>query len=197
MLRFLLAVFLATSALSGCSTLRTVDNEVQSFSNLSAVPAQATFRFERLPSQQATPQRVTELEAMAEQALTKAGLRRDDAGAQYAVQVGARVAREDRVDWPDAWWYGGFPNHRFSRLGPWSPAWSSTWLHTTPWFQREVSLILRDLHTGQVVYESHAAQEGSWSDSRRILPAMFAAALSGFPAAPAGVRKVSIELPPP
>jgi OmcA/MtrC family decaheme c-type cytochrome len=43
-------------------------------------------------------------------------------------------------------------------------------------------LILRDLQTGQVVYESHAAQEGSWSDSRRIFPAMFAAALSGFPA---------------
>jgi hypothetical protein len=193
MLRFLLTILLAVTALSGCSTLRSVDNEVQSFSTLSAVPAQATFHFERLPSQQAAPQRVAELEAMAEQALLKAGLRRDDAGAQYAVQVGARVAREDRVDWPDAWWYGGFPSYRYSHLRPWS----STWLHTTPWFQREVSLLLRDLHSGQVVYESHAAQEGSWSDSRTILPAMFAAALSGFPAAPTGVRKINIELSPP
>ncbi len=197
MLRFLLAILLAVTALSGCSTLRTVDNEVQSFSSLSALPAQAAFRFERLPSQQAAPQRVAELEAMAEQALVKAGLRRDDGGAQYGVQIGVRMEREDRVDWPDAWWYGGFPGQRFSRLGPWSSTWSSTWMHTTPWFQREVSLILRDLRTGQVVYETHAAQEGSWSDSRRILPAMFAAALSGFPAAPTGVRKVNIELSPP
>ena len=44
MLRFLLAILLAVTALSGCSTLRTVDNEVQSFSSLSALPAQAAFR---------------------------------------------------------------------------------------------------------------------------------------------------------
>jgi hypothetical protein len=193
MLRFLLAILLAVTALSGCSTLRTVDNEVQSFSSLSALPAQAAFRFERLPSQQAAPQRVAELEAMAEQALVKAGLRRDDGGAQYAVQIGARIEREDRVDWADAWWYGGFPRQRFSRLGPWS----STWVNTTPWYQREVSLVMRDLRSGQVVFETHAAQEGSWSDSRTILPAMFSAALSGFPAAPTGVRKVNIELSPP
>jgi hypothetical protein len=70
-------------------------------------------------------------------------------------------------------------------------------LHTTPWFQREVSLLMRDLRSAQVVYETHAAQEGSWSDNRRILPAMFDAALSDFPAAPAGVRKITIELSPP
>jgi hypothetical protein len=193
MLRFLLAAFLATTALTGCSTLRAVDADVQSFSSLSALPPQAAFRFERLPSQQATPQRVAELEAMAERVLVKAGLRRDDAGALYAVQIGARVGREDRVDWPDAWWYGGFPGQRYSRLGPWS----STWLHTTPWFQREVSLLMRDLRSAQVVYETHASQEGSWSDNRRILPALFDAALSDFPAAPAGVRKITIELSPP
>jgi predicted small secreted protein len=193
MLRFLLAILLAATMLSGCSTLRAVDTDVQSFSSLSALPPQAAFRFERLPSQQATPQRVAELESMAEQALVKAGLRRDDAGAHYAVQIGARVEREDRVDWPDAWWYGGFPNYRFSRLGPWS----STWLHTTPWFQREITLLMRDLRTGEVVYETHAAQEGSWSDNQRILPAMFAAALNDFPAAPTGVRKINIELSPP
>ena len=193
MLRSLLALLASALLLSGCAALRSVQSDVQSYSTLSALPAQASFRFDRTPSQQMASARQLELEAMTARALAQVGLRRDDAQAQYSVQFGVRLEREDRAEWPDAWWHGGLPGQRFMHWNPWS----SPWMHTTPWYQREVSLLLRDLATGQVVYETHAAQEGPSSDNASILPAMLAAALSGFPAAPAGVRRVSTEVTAP
>ena len=57
------------------------------------------------------------------------------------------------------------------------------WLHSTPWYQREVSLALRDNVTGQVVYRKpNAQEEGTWSDTPNLLPALFRAALTDFPA---------------
>ena len=44
---------LTVTLLAGCSTTRVVEGQVQSFSTLAAVPAPATYRIERLPSQQA------------------------------------------------------------------------------------------------------------------------------------------------
>ncbi|MFT4267698.1 MAG: hypothetical protein QM586_10860, partial [Xenophilus sp.] len=62
-------------ALGGCATSWTVDSQVRSFSALPAsVPAGATYRFERLPSQQADPEAQARLEALAEPALAAAGL---------------------------------------------------------------------------------------------------------------------------
>lgn len=193
MKRSLLAFIATVLLLAGCASVRVVDNEVQSFSTLRALPTAAAFRFDRLPSQQTPSPRRDNLDRMVEQALSKVGLRRDDAAAHYTVQVGVRVQREDRADWPDPFWHWGMPGHRFSRFHPWS----SPWLHTTPWYQREISLTLRDLLTGQVVYETHASQEGPWGDTEAILPAMFSAALTDFPTAPAGVRKINVEIPQP
>ena len=80
--------------LSGCATSYVLDNNVQAFSSLPAVPPNPTYRFERLPSQAALPAQ-TQLEAMADPALFNAGLRRDDAAPRYSVQVSARVQRAD------------------------------------------------------------------------------------------------------
>src|SRR4051812_33240223 len=77
--------------LAGCATTYTVDNQVQAFSSLTATPAQPTYRFDRLPSQQEPGQ--AQVEAMADAALHKAGMRRDDAAARYTVQVTGRVQR--------------------------------------------------------------------------------------------------------
>ena len=44
-------------------------------------------------------------------------------------------------------------------------------------------------------YETHAAHDGPWLDPDRALGAMFDAALQGFPAPPAGKRRVDILLP--
>lgn len=111
-LRSIMALGLAGLLLGGCASVRVVESEVQTFSTLGVLPAQATFRFERLPSQLVQNKRQDELERVAEQALLQVGLRRNDANAHYNVQLGVRVEREDRVDWNDAWWYGrGFRGH--------------------------------------------------------------------------------------
>ena len=62
-------------ALTGCASVRLVDSDVQSFSQLSALPAPATYRFERLPSQQAQSGQQDTIEAQAAQALAKVGMR--------------------------------------------------------------------------------------------------------------------------
>ncbi len=64
----------------------------------------------------------------------------------------------------------------------------------SPWYQREVGLILRETASGRVVYETHAFHEGHWIDPARAWPAMLEAALQGFPQPPAGVRRVDITL---
>lgn len=183
----------ATLALAGCATSFQLDNEVRSFSSLAALPAHPTYRFERLPLQQ-TPQQ-NEVEAFADAALFNAGLRRDDAAPRYSVQVAARVQRA-LSPWADPWdgWGGVGVNVGIGiGTGPWGM--SAFGRMEQPWYRREVSVILRGLASQKVVYESHAVSDGPWSDNAAVLPAMFGAALQGFPAAPAGVRKVNIQVP--
>src|SRR4051812_10847298 len=85
-----LAAAAAALLLSGCASTYLLDNQVQSFSQLQAVPAQPTFRYERSLSQQADPYQQG-LEALADPALFRAGFRRDDASPRFSVQVGART----------------------------------------------------------------------------------------------------------
>jgi hypothetical protein len=61
-------------------------------------------------------------------------------------------------------------------------------------YWRQVSLVMRDA-AGKVVFESHASNDGVWSDSDAVLAAMLDAALDGYPTPPAGVRQVRIEIP--
>lgn len=176
--------------LAGCASVRTLDSEVQTFSTLTAVPAQPTYRFERLPSQQAQAERQAEVEGMAERALAQVGMRRDDAQARYTVQLGVRVQREDRLDWNDGWWYG--PDLRRWHVAH-GRRWPTPWLAATPWYVREVSLALRDQTSGDVVYETHAQEEGVWSDTPQLLPALFRAALRDFPAATPGAQPRTVQ----
>lgn len=194
MVKSVVGLGLAGLLLAGCASVQTVESEVQTFSTLGALPAQPSYRFERLPSQQAQAQRQTQVEGMAEKALAQVGLRRDDARAHYTVQLGVRVEREDRLDWSDAWWYGpGMRGWNRGHLG----RWPGPWAHATPWYQREVSLALRDNTTGQVVYETHALQEDTLSDTANLLPILFRAALTDFPAATVGGRPRKVESPLP
>ncbi len=193
LLRLVSIVVLAAAALSGCATSYVLDNSVQSFSSLPALPAQPTYRFERLPSQQAFPFQ-GQVEAMADPALFKAGLRRDDSAPQYSVQVTARVQRA-RSPWGDPWdgwggfggWgrWGGWDRHGFG--GPFPRV-------EQVWFHREVGVVMRELTSNRVVYETHATNDGPWGDSASVIPAMFDAALQGFPKAPAGVRRVNVKV---
>jgi hypothetical protein len=62
-------------------------------------------------------------------------------------------------------------------------------------YRREVSVVMRDLKSGQVVYETRASHAGPWSDSVPIFATLFQAALANFPNPPAGPRRVNIEVP--
>lgn len=177
--------------LSGCATGYLLDNQVQSFSQLQSLPAQPSYRFERTLSQQADPAQQA-LEALADPALYRAGLRRDDANPRYSVQVSARTM-QTLSPYADPWdrfgWGLGFGGRGFGiGFGGGFPRGDS------PWFHREVSIVVRELGTNRVVYETHATNDGPWMDNRSVLPAMFDAALQGFPNPPPGPRRVDIHV---
>jgi len=195
-----LAMLLVLAALlTGCSGLRVVDSDVQAIATLPAgagTLAGARYRFERLPSQAAQAQ-FPRLEALAEAALARAGLVRDDAGARYSVQLGARVESFYADPWgrplADPWWPGGY-GHLMAGSYGWGMGFGYRYPPSTS-YRREVSLLLRELRTGQVVYETHATHDGPWSDTDNVLAAMFDAALKDFPQPPPGVRRVNVEIP--
>lgn len=192
--RFTVAAVLAAGlvVLGGCATSYVVDNNVQAFSSLAGIPAQPTYRFERLPSQQEPGQ--AQVEAMADAALNQAGLRRDDAAPRYTVQVSGRINRilSPWSDPRDAFFGAGFGwgrrGHMGMGLGLGYPA-------DPPWFHREVSVVVRELGTAKVVFESHATHDGPWVDNTAVFPAMFAAAMQGFPQPPVGPRRVDVAVP--
>lgn len=192
--RFFLAAATAVLVLAGCASTYKLDNQVQSFSHLPAMPAQPSYRFERSLSQQADPAQQA-LEALADPALHRAGLRRDDSAPRYSVQVSARTERSVSP-YADPWgpwgwggWGVGLGGRHFGLGigGPW-PRGDSYWFH------REVTVIVRELAGNRVVYETRAVNDGPWLDNNAVLPAMFDAAMQGFPNPPPGPRRVDIQV---
>lgn len=192
--------------LGGCASVLRLENDVSSFTAWpnAATPAQGDlFAFERLPSQkdaQAMQSQQT-LENLARPALEKAGLKpaNDAAKARWTVQVNARGVKLPRAPWEDPFdrWPGwGMPGRDYVVTGKGQVVYMPGLLHIpTPYYQREVSVLIRDAKTGQVVYESKAAHDGPWHDSPALWNALFDAALQGFPRPPAGPRRVVIDLP--
>ena len=202
MFRKLIGMVLAALWLTGCGTLRLVDSDVRSFVAPPGVPVGATYRFERLPSQQVDAAQQTRLEFMAQQALGKVGLRRDDVAASYSVQVlaGLRVDPyspwdRPRSGWGMGWGLGFGVRSGQVMIGGGSPFMRGFGAGDMPYYWRQVSLTIRHLGSGQVVYETHAAHDGRWADSDAILPAMLEAALKDFPNPPPGPRRINLEIP--
>ena len=61
-------------------------------------------------------------------------------------------------------------------------------------FKRELSMLMRELISQQVVFETRAFHDGVWSDTPAVLPAMMDAALRGFPEPPPGTRRINVEI---
>ncbi len=180
----------AAALLSGCASTWQVNADVKTFSSLPAIPAGAAYRYERLPSQQSYGEQQAKLEALVDQSFAKVGLKRDDAAAKYSVQIGARAQRESSP-WEETWGGFGLPGRDFTVTGSGRVVWIAPFAPPDmPWFRREVSVVMRDLSNGQVVYESRAVHDGRWADSGLILPAMFDSALSDFPKGTQGVKRV-------
>jgi len=187
------SMLLVVVALTGCATGFLLDNQVQSFSHLTTLPSPATYRFERTPSQQADPAQ-SALEALADPALHRVGLRRDDAAPRFSVQVSARTVRmlSPYADPWDAW--GGGWGMGFGGGGVGIGFGMPFGRMESPWYRREVGVVMRDLASNQVVYETRATNTGPWLDNRMVIPAMFDAALQGFPNPPPGPRRVDIQV---
>ena len=194
---------LALSWLTGCASMRLIDSDVVSVA--AAPPGMrlqgAKYRFERLPSQVHNPEAGL-AEQQAQAAMTAVGLVRDDAAASLSVMVGFSGTQYLADPWGrplgTGWTpYGsiavgsGFGRNFGSHVG------LGVGMRFPPptQYRREVSVVMRDLKSGQVVYETRASHAGPWSDSVPIFATLFQAALANFPNPPAGPRRVNIEVP--
>jgi hypothetical protein len=192
---------LVLSLLTGCATVRLIDSDVVS---VAAAPAGmslqgAKYRFERLPSQANNPEAGL-AEQQAQAAMTAVGLVRDDVNAQLSVLVGFAGTQYLADPWgrplpPGAWspFYGSISMGR--GIGPNAGLGMGMRFPPPTHYRREVSLIMRDLRSGQVVYETRATHDGPWNDSAQLFATLFQAAMANFPNPPAGLRRVNIEIP--
>ena len=103
------AALAGATLLAGCASINSVDTSVATFGAWPAEVAPGTYAFDRLPSQQANPQRPQSLENAAAQALAEAGFRPAAEGAPPSVmiQIGARTERFEQAPWDDPFWWGG------------------------------------------------------------------------------------------
>lgn len=204
--RLLLAA-LGLLALNGCASVYLVDNQVQSFARWDAARAPAapqSYRFERLPSQSVGEGADAQdrLESLTRAALARVGwsLAEAAAPAPWTVQVSASTLRLPRAPWEDprtgpwvgdGFWGGG---HLF--IGSGGGVWGSGFMRLdTPYYQRQVSLLIRQTGHGPVVFETRAAHDGVWHSTPELWSAMLDAALRDFPAPPSGTRQVNVEVP--
>ena len=181
-----------------------------------AIPqAPQLYRFERLPSQAAdnAARGQTDLETIPRTALAKHGWTPAEPGvsARWSVQVSGGTLKLPRAPWEEPWdgfgygggfgGFGGFgglgmPGRDYMVTGSGQVIWAPVFLRMDlPYYERKVSLLIRHAGNGQVVYETHAAHDGRWNSSPELWGAMLDAALQGFPAPPAQVRQVNIDLP--
>ncbi len=218
MKRALKAIFLIASSLlllAGCSTVRLVDSDVTAFPKWTAAPPGpgTPYRFERLPSQQVPEAQqlpVDAVENIARAELAKVGMDLVPSGARYSVQVMVATTQiVDRSYYGGG--YGGFGGFGggYGGFGGYGPgvflgggnrgaavglSFPLRFAEPT-YYRRELTLLVRELSTQQMVYETRALHDGVWRDSLAVLPAMIEAALRGFPEPPAGTRRINIEIP--
>ncbi|MFC5522864.1 DUF4136 domain-containing protein [Polaromonas jejuensis] len=198
MKRALSAIFLIAFTaffMAGCSGVRLVDSDVTAFPRWSAAPPGpgTAYRFERLPSQQAVGAQQDQVEGLSRSALAKVGMELNPPLARYSVQVLLNTQRVVRLPY-DGWGGPGVflaGGNRGASLGLSFPLGVSE----PDYFKRELSILMRDVATQQVVFETRALHDGVWSDTLAVLPAMLDAALRGFPQPPPGTRRINVEIP--
>ncbi len=182
-----LGLALVPLLLVGCVTSRMIDSDVQSFVGTTPAVTGASYKYERLPSQAANGAQ-DRIEAMADEALSNAGLHRSETAPRYLVQVsaGAEGMRNPYARPPRVGLVLGTNGLWYER---------SLLEMEQPWVRHRVHLLLRDSANGQVAYETTAVFEGPWGDTLNLLPPMLEAALKNYPQP--GSHKVVVELPAP
>ena len=199
MLRVLKVVAMTAFAgifLAGCSSMRIVDSDVSAFAAWTAAPPTpgTPYRFERLPSQLWANAQQDRVEAMAAVSLARVGMVLDPGAARFNVQV--MVSSQIGERFPD----DGFPiNGPGMLIGGGSLGTSIGMTYpirfSEPYYKREVTVLMRELATQKVVFETRALNTGPWNDAFSVLPAMLDSALLGFPQPPAGTRRINVDIP--
>ena len=175
--------------------MRIVDSDVTAFSAWTAAPPApgSRYKFERLPSQTAATQQ-DRIEALATTSLSKVGMALSPADARYSVQVLLSTEIVQRYSEP-GFGFGGAGifaggGSRGSSIGLSFPIGFGD-----PYYKRSLSILMRELTTQKVVFETRALHDGVWGDGFAVLPAMLDSALLGFPQPPAGTRRINVEIP--
>lgn len=189
-------ILIATLLLSACSSMRVVDSDVTAFSAWTAAPpAPGTrYRFERLPSQQSANTQQDRIEALATTSLSKVGMALSPADARYSVQV--LLMTEIVQRYPEPGFGFGGPGvsigggSRGTSIGLSFPIGFGE-----SYYKRTASILMRELASQKVVFETRALHDGPWGDAFAVLPAMLDSALLGFPQPPAGTRRINVEIP--
>ncbi len=189
----LVALGVATGVLTGCATSRNVDSEVRSFAGATPVAVGARYRFERLPSQ--TDKAQEPLEVAAQKVLATKGLTLDAGKAHYSVQL--RLEADPIL--PDSLyrWSGmAFPDRVV--LAPDGSLWRQVRrpLMDPTWYRHVLQVVVRDLGTGSVAFETRAVHESPWSDTLNLIPPLVEAALADFPQGQPTAKSVVVVLPP-
>ena len=183
---------IATVVLAGCATGRTIDSEVRSFGGPTPIAAGATYRFERLPSQDPKAQEPLELAAQKE--LTAKGMLRNDGQARYSVEVRleASMLMSNALQ---RWANSPFPDRIV--IGPDGSLWRQVRrpLLDPTWYRHTLQLVVRDLGNGGVAFDTRAVHESPWSDTPNLIAPLMRAALSDFPQAQPTPKTVLVELP--
>ena len=65
----------------------------------------------------------------------------------------------------------------------------------SPYFHRDLTLLVRDLGSSQIVFETRVTNDGVQNETPAVLSAMLDAALQGFPQPPPGPRRINIQIP--
>ena len=188
-------IFIATIFLTACSGMRIVDSDVTAFAAWTAAPPGpgTRYKFERLPSQTAATQQ-DRIEAIATTSLSKVGMALSPPDARYSVQVLLSTEIVQRYSEP-GFGFGGAGvfaggGSRGTSIGLSFPIGFGE-----PYYKRSLSILMRELTTQKVVFETRALHDGVWNDGFAVLPAMLDSALLGFPQPPAGMRRINVEIP--
>jgi hypothetical protein len=192
----LLMLTLSLGFLSGCASLNSFSSQVSSHGSWPADRQPGAYVFERLPSQTATPElttQQTQLEDAARPALAAAGFTEaaDPSLAKVVVQLASQVQVEARPPLDNFW----YPYGRWGWGGFWGPGRGGIALGVNlepPYVQMQVSVLMRDRSTHQVLYETRARHDRLGSVDARLYPLLFEAALKDFPLVAVSPRTVTL-----
>ena len=176
--------------LTGCALSRMIDSDVQSFVGTAPAKPQASYRFERLPSQTDSSTQ-DQIESLTQEALDHIGLQHTDAAPGYVVQVTVSVESIANPTYHPRRprWLAGVGTGLYDDW-PASPPMDLD----VRWYRHRVHLLMRDSASNQLAYETSAVFDGPWNDTLNLLPAMLEAALKFYPQAVQ--QQVVVELPP-